>query len=77
MEDSIKAIGEQDRLTSGMREVYNGNSELFSSCPSPWDDEFLAVHGADTHGQTFDDWNEKRTNACLVVKPVRTYTYVL
>ena len=53
---AISAIGNQSKFTSGMKEVYNGESELFSSCPSPWDDEFLAVHGDDTHGQTFQNW---------------------
>ena len=74
-EVAIDAIGDQSRLTSGMKEVYNGNSALYASCPSPWDDEFLAIHGDDTHGQTFQQWMDK-TDKRIPCGEARSHIYI-
>ena len=46
-DEQINAIGDVSRMTAGFREVLNGRSDMFSQCPAPWDDEFLALHGTE------------------------------
>ena len=52
------AVGDTSGLTSRMKEVYNADSQMFSTCPSPWDDEWLAKFGDREKGQTFPQWME-------------------
>ena len=54
----LHAIGDLSQLTRQQREVFNGNSDHFSNCPPPWDDEWLALHGTEEgeEGQTYDEW---------------------
>lgn len=52
----MAAVGDTSKLTSRMQEVYNADSSLFSACPVPWDDEWLANFSDRTKGQTFDEW---------------------
>jgi hypothetical protein len=58
-EECLAAIGDTSQLTRQFKEVLNGNSDNFSKCPAPWDDDYLAKHGTEENetGQTFDEWN--------------------
>ena len=58
-DEQINAIGDVSRMTAGFREVLNGRSDMFSQCPAPWDDEFLALHGTEPgeEGQTYEEWS--------------------
>jgi predicted Zn-dependent protease len=55
----LAAIGDLSKTTRQFRECLNGNSDNFSACPAPWDDEYLAKHGTEAGemGQTYDDWS--------------------
>ena len=54
-----QAIGDTSQLTRQFTEVLNGDSDNFSQCPAPWDDDYLAKHctEAGETGQTFDEWS--------------------
>ena len=54
----LAAIGDLSKTTRQFRESLNGNSDNFSACPAPWDDEYLALHGTEEgeDGQTYDEW---------------------
>ena len=62
----LAAIGDLSKTTRQFRESLNGNSDNFSACPAPWDDEYLALHGTEEgeDGQTYDEWI---TIHCVVI----------
>jgi len=68
-EVAIAAIGDISPLTRQFQEVLNGNSDNFSQCPAPWDDDYLAKHGTESEekGQTYDDWQALETVETLEV----------